>query len=348
MESPWKKSLIAKSESMGFELQDEPGGSTPGLKAMGVPYREDSGNRNKFNIHVARTAAGSNQAPDHQAEIENWTGKTVKVKVQGNAEEQVVEGGTRRISIHANNGEYEDVYHQMQVYIHHLTEGGGLGPSHQQKWESLVQEAKVNVIGAGGTGTWIVDILSKTNVGEIHVWDHDKIERRNVKRAPGGERAWAKHVGAAKAEACQAIYGSGNVRVIPHVKRVEEINVDAATTGSYLFIAVDDEESQELIEKHAISRRIRFSSVGMSVDYEHGTAKGSIHIRNQETERTGGGTKGGQNAYQVLCVPEAHAASAAMAVFQWRHYSGQIALDTGHNTASQWTYRMEWNTWLSK
>ena len=44
---------------------------------------------------------------------------------------------------------------------------------------------KIAIIGIGGTGSYILDLIAKTNVAEIHIYDGDVFQLHNAFRAPG-------------------------------------------------------------------------------------------------------------------------------------------------------------------
>src|ERR1035437_8430939 len=44
---------------------------------------------------------------------------------------------------------------------------------------------KIAIIGMGGTGSYILDLVSKTPVKEIHIYDGDTFQLHNAFRAPG-------------------------------------------------------------------------------------------------------------------------------------------------------------------
>ena len=44
---------------------------------------------------------------------------------------------------------------------------------------------KVAIIGLGGTGSYILDMLAKTPVSEIHLFDGDDFLTHNAFRSPG-------------------------------------------------------------------------------------------------------------------------------------------------------------------
>src|SRR5688572_24496500 len=48
---------------------------------------------------------------------------------------------------------------------------------------------KIAIIGLGGTGSYILDLVTKSPVGEIHLFDGDVFELHNAFRAPGAPGA---------------------------------------------------------------------------------------------------------------------------------------------------------------
>ena len=52
-------------------------------------------------------------------------------------------------------------------------------------WRDRARGQRIGIVGLGGAGLWILDLMSKTDVSEILIWDGDEIEGRNLLRAPG-------------------------------------------------------------------------------------------------------------------------------------------------------------------
>ena len=44
---------------------------------------------------------------------------------------------------------------------------------------------RIGIVGLGGTGSYILDYVSKTRVSEIHLYDGDQFQQHNAFRAPG-------------------------------------------------------------------------------------------------------------------------------------------------------------------
>ena len=48
--------------------------------------------------------------------------------------------------------------------------------------QKKIQNAKVLVVGCGGLGTPVIDLLCRTGIGEIGMMDHDKVSISNLHR----------------------------------------------------------------------------------------------------------------------------------------------------------------------
>ena len=54
------------------------------------------------------------------------------------------------------------------------------------EWKALVAQERVAIVGLGGVGAWIGDFVVKAAPREVHGWDYDCIEPKNILRMPGG------------------------------------------------------------------------------------------------------------------------------------------------------------------
>lgn len=92
---------------------------------------------------------------------------------------------------------------------------------------------RVSVIGIGGIGSPIVLTLAKMGIGEITVWDHDKVEEHNV----GSQLYRTEDIGNYKVSALRDIIvsltGSG-LRIVP-----EKVGKDTLIDKSIVISALD-------------------------------------------------------------------------------------------------------------
>ncbi len=59
---------------------------------------------------------------------------------------------------------------------------GGISRLYGQQAFKIIQQAHVCVIGIGGVGSWAVESLARTGVGELTLIDHDDIAESNINR----------------------------------------------------------------------------------------------------------------------------------------------------------------------
>ena len=49
---------------------------------------------------------------------------------------------------------------------------------------AMLRGQKIAIVGLGGTGSYILDLIAKTEVSEIHLIDADEFVNHNAFRAP--------------------------------------------------------------------------------------------------------------------------------------------------------------------
>ena len=197
---------------------------TTRISLAGVPYRKENGEAGTCEISVDTQHDGlSMRAPDnsgganHAATLSGVEGGGA-YQANGEAVGNVLwtdKVGKCVISIKRDDGEYETAWHALTVYAARVA--GEVGREQREKigsvfqfdiegeddkdtqeWRDQARGQKVGIIGLGGVGLWILDLMSKTDVKEIRIWDGDEIEGRNLVRAPG----WASVEAIDKNKAC--------------------------------------------------------------------------------------------------------------------------------------------------
>ncbi len=51
--------------------------------------------------------------------------------------------------------------------------------------QDRIRDQRISIIGLGGTGAYVLDLMAKTPVPEIHLLDADEVEWHTFMRAPG-------------------------------------------------------------------------------------------------------------------------------------------------------------------
>jgi molybdopterin/thiamine biosynthesis adenylyltransferase len=133
-------------------------------------------------------------------------------------------------------------------------------------YEDKLRQRKVAIVGVGGTGSYILDALAKMPIGEIYIYDGDKIEPHNAYRMPGALKPGEVFGGIAKTEHLAKHYGHMRSGIIGRPVRVDEQNIEELSDCNFVFIAVDHGPSRGLIANYLVARGIPFIDVGIGVD----------------------------------------------------------------------------------
>ena len=104
---------------------------------------------------------------------------------------------------------------------------------------------RIGIVGLGGTGSYILDYVSKTRVAEIHLFDGDRFEQHNAFRAPGPTTTEEIEKKPTKAQLYGERYSKMRKGVVAHEFDVAAENVDALGELDFVFVAVDNNETRQ-------------------------------------------------------------------------------------------------------
>ena len=198
------------------------------------------------------------------------------------------------------------------------------------EWRGLVAQERVTIVGLGGVGAWIADFVVKADAREIHGWDYDCIEPKNILRMPGGldPRVW---IGRSKTDWFQETYSLIHTNVHGHNVKVLPGNVQEVIEGTtFAFVAVDDADDRMLVCDALANARIPFVVAGLSlvrkdkrvkVAMRIVTAHGGVSSWREAIPQVG---QAGQDDYGSLDLPDVYSMAAGWAVHAWRKVRGQF------------------------
>lgn len=192
-------------------------------------------------------------------------------------------------------------------------------------------EMKIGIIGLGGTGSYILDYLSKTPVKEIHLFDGDYLHNKNAFRSPGATSIDDLKNIQRKTDYFEKEYKRIHQNIISHPQYIKAENLNMLDSLSFVFISIDKSEVKELIIKHLESKNLSFIDIGMGLQIVDGAVLGSIrttlsteekreHI--YEKQRIKFGENPNNEYSKLLQIAELNALNAAFAVVKWKKIIG--------------------------
>lgn len=188
---------------------------------------------------------------------------------------------------------------------------------------------RVGIIGLGGTGSYILDLVAKTPVKEIHVFDGDDFELHNAFRAPGAP-AREDLTKPKKVDWFGAIYDRMRLGIVRHPYNVAGERMAALQGMSFVFIAIDDPKAKKEIVDFLLANSIPFIDVGMDIALDRdGALRGQARVTlgtpsvNSHIDQVISFSDGPENnVYRNIQVADLNMLNAALAVVRWKKWLG--------------------------
>ena len=188
---------------------------------------------------------------------------------------------------------------------------------------------KVAIVGLGGTGSYVLDLVSKTHVKEIHLFDSDDFLQHNAFRAPGAASLDDLRNRKKKVQYFAERYGAMRGKIFPCDAKIDNSNIDVLSNMDFVFICIDQNSVKRLIIDKLQSISIPFVDSGMGIEsdgnslsglvrvttstkdmQEHILSKPRINLHDEEGE---------ENVYSTdIQVAELNALNATLAVIKWK------------------------------
>jgi len=188
---------------------------------------------------------------------------------------------------------------------------------------------RIAIIGIGGTGAYILDLIAKTPVAEIHIYDGDKFLQHNAFRSPGAAPLALLEQGLAKAEYFASIYKQMHKVIVPHSYYVKDANLEELDTMTFVFICVDNNAARRAIINHLKARGIRFIDVGLGVNVVADKLIGGVRVTSCTPDKFDHladripGDENDNNEYGTnIQIADLNSLNASLAVIKWKKMLG--------------------------
>ena len=206
---------------------------------------------------------------------------------------------------------------------------------------------RVAIIGLGGTGAYLLDILAKTPT-EIHLLDSDCVDWHTLYRAPGAPTAeeieLVRTGSLFKVDYYHSKYAAFRDGIHPHPIRVDSPSMFSEFLMThpidYVFVCIDqstdgDSSRQDAVYSALSEAEVPFIDSGVSITLESHAVRGSV-----TTSAYDGGSESWKDAipnarvegdipgYRNVQLPEVNALAATLAVMEWRRRTEQYVSES--------------------
>jgi len=129
-------------------------------------------------------------------------------------------------------------------------------------------KGRVAIIGIGGTGSFLLDLLAKTWVTQIHLYDGDQLLNHNLFRSPGSPEPALLKAFPFKVNYYAQVYARMHTGIVPHPVKVTTDNVDELARFDFVFVCVDKGSARRAIAEGLLRLGIPFVDTGIGVGIE--------------------------------------------------------------------------------
>jgi molybdopterin/thiamine biosynthesis adenylyltransferase len=190
---------------------------------------------------------------------------------------------------------------------------------------------RIAIVGLGGTGSFVLDLVAKTTVREIHLFDGDRYSSHNAFRAPGATSLDQLRAGQQKVHHWAEVYSRMRKGVHAHNVFVSDENVELLAGFDFVFLCIDADERKPGLIDGLERLGLAFIDTGLGVVRgDQGSLSGIVRVststpqnRQHARRHIAFGSSDARNEYSTnIQVVELNAANALMAVIKWKKLCG--------------------------
>jgi len=123
----------------------------------------------------------------------------------------------------------------------------------------------IAIVGVGGTGSYVLDLVAKTHVRNVHLFDDAAFGQHNAFRSPGAPGVEDLKPGTKKVAHYERVYSAMRNGIVTHPYRIDETNVHELQAMQFVFICIDSGEFKERMFAELEKATVPFIDVGMGV-----------------------------------------------------------------------------------
>ena len=294
-------------------------GDSP-CKADGTPIKAIEHSSGHFDLGHGMTAKHhlsskpDNGYPDYYAKMTTYAGV-----ISGPA--AVLKPGATPRTFRVPEEEGDGVFN----YIETTSDRAGIGALTER-----LAGATVSIIGLGGTGSYVLDLVAKTPVRQIRLFDADEFLQHNAFRAPGAPTLEELRQVPQKVEYFRSIYSNMHRGILAHDVFLDAANLHLLDGTTFAFLSMDAGESKRLIVEKLEALDVPFVDVGMGLELIDGLLGGILRVtastpwkRDHARKRISFSGGGEHDVYSSnIQVADLNALNAVLAVIKWKKICG--------------------------
>jgi len=190
---------------------------------------------------------------------------------------------------------------------------------------------KVAIVGLGGTGSYILDLLVKCPIREIHLFDGDKLLSHNAFRMPGCASLEELERQSFKVEYFERFYSKMRRGLFAHPIFISDDNLSVLEGSDFVFVTMDGGSTKKSLLSYLESEGIDYIDCGIGLEVVGDMIAGQVRtttslVGHREHVWLGAipmSDEDVDNAYsRNIQIADLNALNAALAVIRWKRLRG--------------------------
>lgn len=141
-----------------------------------------------------------------------------------------------------------------------------------------LSSGRIAIVGLGGTGSYILDLLAKTPIEEIHLFDADVLFAHNAFRFPGAASVEDLGPTPKKVDYLFRKYDVMRRNLFPHPVRIDRDNIGELQAMDFVFLALDGGPTKRFIIESLEAFGVPFIDAGMGLYRESDSLAGIVRV----------------------------------------------------------------------
>lgn len=206
-------------------------------------------------------------------------------------------------------------------YLDTWSSRAGIGPVNDK-----LADQKVAIVGVGGTGSYVLDLVAKTPVQEIHLFDGDDLLTHNAFRAPSPPSLDELRQRPKKVHYFRDAYSKMHRRIYAHDYYIDQTNLGELRGMTFVFLCMAAGNAKLLIIDELEAAGTSFVDVGMGAYLVDNALGGTLRVTTSVPEdratfrqRTPIAGAAADDVYdRNIQIADLNALNAALAVVRWK------------------------------
>lgn len=286
----------------------------------GAPISQISHQTSAFNLGHGVTAEHSFSSKPEGGYTDYFHKMTTYAAILSGPAAVLHPGATPRTYATADEQDEDSVFN----YTETASDRAGIGALTDK-----LKDERVAIIGSGGTGGYVLDLVAKTPVREIRIFDGDEFLQHNAFRAPGAPLLDELRDAPLKVDYLRGIYSRMHRGIVAHPVALTPENLHLLDGVTFAFISMDDGSAKRPVVEKLETMGVAFVDVGMGLELVDGSLGGILRLTTSTPKKRShlrdrvSFAGGGDEVYDSnIQVADLNSLNAALAVIKWKKLRG--------------------------